>query len=489
MRSSRRKREREKKEELKRAKKRRIIGIVAAVAAFIAANFLYLGLLDGRFFLHATLNGCNVSAKTPAQAVELLKEACDRITVHITEQGETVASYSLAELGYTVDEEELQVLVQNQMAGESLFFWPGLIAGERMEIDIPFTVDEATYQAAVCTENLSKPRVVTENAKLVEKDGDFVIQEEVYGNNFTDADLQTAIREAVDSALKTSAQQETLEAAIPESIYPKPTITSSSESLVQRRTLYRQFSKTKVVYEFGSQTVTLDWDTFKDWMDEDTEDMDLVVSEEALYDYVSGLASEYDTYQIPREFTTTAGYTITMEYNNYGYQIDVDGEVAQLKEDLYSGSTVEREPVYAVSGFSRDGKDDLNGTYVEADLTSQHLWFYKNGSLVVETDFVSGQPSTGHETHTGVFSIVYKASPFNLEGGGGDGEETPWDVEVQYWMPFDDGQGLHDADWRSSFGGTIYQYAGSHGCLNLPPAAAAVIYEYMEAGIAIVLYQ
>jgi lipoprotein-anchoring transpeptidase ErfK/SrfK len=55
-------------------------------------------------------------------------------------------------------------------------------------------------------------------------------------------------------------------------------------------------------------------------------------------------------------------------------------------------------------------------------------------------------------------------------------------------MPFYEGQGLHDADWRGSFGGSIYRSNGSHGCVNLPPWAAAEIYNNISAGTAILIY-
>ena len=60
---------------------------------------------------------------------------------------------------------------------------------------------------------------------------------------------------------------------------------------------------------------------------------------------------------------------------------------------------------------------------------------------------------------------------------------------MQYWMPFVYGQGLHDASWRSAFGGNIYQTDGSHGCVNLPPQVAATIYDYIDAGFPIILYK
>ena len=43
-------------------------------------------------------------------------------------------------------------------------------------------------------------------------------------------------------------------------------------------------------------------------------------------------------------------------------------------------------------------------------------------------------------------------------------------------MPYNGGEGLHDATWRSSFGGTIYKNSGSHGCVNLPLKTAEQVY-------------
>ncbi len=63
-----------------------------------------------------------------------------------------------------------------------------------------------------------------------------------------------------------------------------------------------------------------------------------------------------------------------------------------------------------------------------------------------------------------------------------------WESPVTYWMPFNGGIGFHDANWRYSFGGAIYQGGGSHGCVNMPPAAAGELYGYIEAGIPVVCH-
>ena len=55
-------------------------------------------------------------------------------------------------------------------------------------------------------------------------------------------------------------------------------------------------------------------------------------------------------------------------------------------------------------------------------------------------------------------------------------------------MPFNGGIGLHDSNWRSTFGGDIYKTNGSHGCINLPTDAAKLIYETVEIGYPVVCY-
>ena len=64
--------------------------------------------------------------------------------------------------------------------------------------------------------------------------------------------------------------------------------------------------------------------------------------------------------------------------------------------------------------MQRNGTDDLAGSYIEVSLDNQHLWLYKDGALVTETDIVSGAPTKGRETYRGCILIAYKASPFEL---------------------------------------------------------------------------
>ena len=109
------------------------------------------------------------------------------------------------------------------------------------------------------------------------------------------------------------------------------------------------------------------------------------------------------------------------------------------------------------------------------------MFFYKDGEKILESDFVSGNVSRGHSTPPGIFALTYKQRDAVLKG---EGYASP----VKYWMPFNGGIGFHDASWRSSFGGSIYKSGGSHGCVNMPYAAAKQLFENVYAGMPVICY-
>ena len=152
-----------------------------------------------------------------------------------------------------------------------------------------------------------------------------------------------------------------------------------------------------------------------------------------------------------------------------------------MTEAIQNGETVDKEPAYISKGAQK-GSNDIGNSYVEIDLTNQRLYLFKDGDIVLETDFVSGNMSKADcVTPPGVFGLTYKTRNAILRGAN---YETP----VNYWMPFNGNVGMHDATWRRDFGGTIYLTSGSHGCINLPLHMAASIYEYVSTGFPVVCY-
>lgn len=115
--------------------------------------------------------------------------------------------------------------------------------------------------------------------------------------------------------------------------------------------------------------------------------------------------------------------------------------------------------------------DGLSDKFIEIDLGSQKLDFYVGRNVMLSSDIVSGQVgSKDTETRIGCFNIYKFEKDTYLVG-------KDYRQHVNYWMPFDGSIGMHDALWRSKFGGDIYLTNGSHGCINLPLNIAKDVYD------------
>lgn len=122
------------------------------------------------------------------------------------------------------------------------------------------------------------------------------------------------------------------------------------------------------------------------------------------------------------------------------------------------------------------------GRYIEINIAKQHLWVWQDHEVIYDTPITTGATGAGFPTITGLFSVYYKTTNTHLRGYA-YGPRYNYDVQVDYWMPFSGGYGMHDASWRNGrFGGSDYYYGGSHGCVNLPDAAAAFIYHWANIG-------
>ena len=121
-------------------------------------------------------------------------------------------------------------------------------------------------------------------------------------------------------------------------------------------------------------------------------------------------------------------------------------------------------------------REKSKNTYIEISISGQYLNYYEMGKLVVSSPVVTGAWGV---TPFGSYYIRNKATNVHLLGP----EDDPYDSFVYYWMAFiGSSYGIHDATWRSSFGGNIYKYNPSHGCVNVPYDVAEELFYRVEIG-------
>ena len=121
-------------------------------------------------------------------------------------------------------------------------------------------------------------------------------------------------------------------------------------------------------------------------------------------------------------------------------------------------------------------QEKFKNTYIVISIGDQWLTYYSRGKIALETPVVTGNNGN---TPYGTYYLNNKARNVTLKGPPDD----PYESFVYYWMPFiSSTHGMHDATWRWRFGGNIYTYDPSHGCVNMPLDKAEDLYYMVEIG-------
>ena len=248
-----------------------------------------------------------------------------------------------------------------------------------------------------------------------------------------------------------------------------------------------RFQKCNIIYEMGDEQIPIDASIVCDWIeiDEDgrfaiDESGNLVLRENAIEEFIDQLAEEYDTVGASRQFQATRGELVTVEGGTYGNKIDRSAEVEYLTEAFWNNRQEVHEPTYVQTAWAQ-GKNDIGTTYIEVDMTEQMMYYYVDGVQKIATPIVTGNTSRRMGTPSGVNYVYLKQTNRILRGEG-------YASHVDFWMPVKGNIGIHDAAWRSKFGGTIYQTNGSHGCINTPRDAMVQLYESAEVGTPVVMF-
>lgn len=461
---------------LEKVKEKKILWIIGAVAVILLALYIFLGVFfQSHFYIRSSVNGVKASfasaetvkkrigQKSKGYNLTIVDEANDK-TYEIS--GETL------DLETSLNHGEIEALLETQNG----FAWPYYLFHAKDYI----SEKVVTYDEAALKKEVEKLEPVTttdvtetQNATYEFNGKIFVVKDEVYGTNINVEDMVEVL------GVKISCLQEEvgLEA---DKCYVQPTIKSDSKELEALVDSMNEVMNLSIDYTIGSETESVSKAEMAEWLSAD-EDLNLSFNQEAMAEFISSMASKYNTFGKAKTLKTSWGTEVTVPGGTYGWKIDEEGELAKLQEELLAGENVSRDFVYKYTANSHDG-NDYGNSYVEVNLTAQHLYLYVNGSCVLETDFVSGNIGKGNGTHTGAYFIMYCEKDATLRGDN-------YESHVSYWMPFHGNEGLHDATWRSSFGGQIYKTSGSHGCVNLPSSAAGTLFSYVSAGFPVLVYE
>lgn len=425
------------------------------------------------------INGLGVSEMTAEEAKTFIESFYQgKYTLRIKGQDGKQEILHDTDIGYRlVVTGDLGAILEDENA-------KGRISGPDIRYDYTVEVsgsyDENLLNQEIQKMNFVKSAKPTQDAYIsgYEAGELFKIIPEVQGNDL-DMDRFTA---ALKGALNSQAEELDLVTA---DCYRKVQVSREDENLKNLCDVMNRCVEMTVNYSFGDQQELLGGEQICQWL-KGASDGQILVDEQQVAGFVKALADKYDTYGKPHAFHTSTGEDVTVN-GPYGWQINQAAETAALISVIQSGESQTREPAYVKTAASRSG-NDYGNTYVEVDLKTQHMYFYENGALILDSPFVSGNVSKGWTTPDGIYGLTYKERDRVLRGAKKEDGTYEYESPVSYWMPFNGGIGLHDATWRGKFGGEIYKTNGSHGCINLPPKVAAALYDHVYKGIPVICH-
>ena len=451
--------------------------------------------LDG-----TTLNGIDLSGKTPEQAAALLKQTAEDYTLKIT-LDDVSFSLDAARLGLAYNEKtDLAALLRAQDADaaklqfedEALFTYAddaalrtALLTGRDEALaQIPPESTEASGETeptepseaeedALRLDDPTRAHLLfdTQSGEFIGVDG-----EPGVSTDYTEAlaQVRQAMRDRRAEVVVHSEQKQISEGEKAE----------GNEQLAKAVENANSYLNISLSYSFtpdGRDTSYeyINRDRIAQWLLIQPDGLSIELDREAIGTYVNGVAQRHGVGGSPVQFKTTYGNYISLNSYRGGQSVNSDALYDDILTCLNNRTGGSRTAKYYAA--QAGGTEDYGGSYVELDLTNQMLYCYRNYHLVVSSPIISGRPYSGWTTPTGVYTIKSKDSNRYLTGPG-------YKVWVQTFMPFNGGIGLHDCTWHSVFGGTRYLYKGSHGCINIPTEAALIVRDNVRVGTYVVVY-
>lgn len=449
--------------------------IVIISLSFFGLVIVYLGIslyFINRFYFGSSINCMNVSGKTVNEVNEQLDRKISNYVLTLYEKDGVKEKISGKDIALKHNsQKEIQRLKDEQ----NPFQWiKGLFSKKDNTFNEMISFDENLLKEKVDNLNCFDENNVVEpkEPRFVYTDNGYNLIKEVNGNK---VNKDVLYKNVVNSIIKgeTTIDLEKM------NCYEKPKYSVKSKEVLDAKNTLNKYISSKITYNFEGNIEVLDAQEFNNWIKVD-ENFKVIIDEWRVNNYIEALSGKYDTYGATRNFVTSSGETRKISGGDYGWLINKSEEANQLVKAIKSGKVITRKPVY-VQTAQGTLDNDIGNSYVEIDLTKQHLWFYKDGALIAEGPIVTGDLNSNHLTPSGVYKLNYKEKDAVLKS-------STYAAPVSYWMPFNGDIGLHDASWRTEFGKDIYKSNGSHGCVNAPHELAEIIFSNIEVGTPVICY-
>ena len=463
--------------------------IVLALAGAGAALYCQLAKTYETKFIEGTfINGEHVGDMTAEEVEERIRSRVEdyQLTLHFA--GGSTERLTMEDIGFAYASDNG---VEKILKAQNPYLWIGGKMGQTAGYTVSevYTFDEEKLKAALnaLPEMLPENQVAPSDAYMEWGEDDRMrIVPEIDGNQIDPGPVYEAVKKAVATGAKDVDVTKL-------GVYSHASVRADDPALVLQVSDLNAYVDTVIKYElYDGSKKKVDKKMIRKWIlqSEDNPgwfEFDSDKAQEDCRAFIVKLAKKYDYTYDHVIFRTSWEGDLEIPCETSGRVINQDAEATILYDLIERHWSGTRAPEYSLF---RDADGTFGGTYVEVDIDAQHMWYYRNGEIYLDSDCVTGKASdSDRATPRGVYDIYTKERNRTLRGEINPATGRPsYESFVNFWMPFNEGIGLHDASWRSSFGGGIYYNNGSHGCVNLPYGVAQSLYEVIEVGTPVIVH-
>ncbi len=462
------------KEKRVKRKRLRILGYIIFLAFVLTFAYSSGRTYFQTHFLPGTrINGVPCGMSTKQQAYDKLMDDLNKYTFIVkSEEGDLPIKGEEVGLEYK-DNGEIDKILRGQSLNDWFLRLDEKKNFNAMERSLNDEMLEKTIASLKCM-NPTKPRV-SENASVIynEKKGEYEIQEGKRGNHVSARYLAMDTKDAMLNG------EESIDLSIGKYYYPGK-YTSKSKEVIEAKKKADKFAGAVIHYKYNGKELKVSKKQISKFIEID-EAYKVSVNKDAVIKYIRKQVQDKFSGDSIHVINSPGSGKIYVSNGDGSKAVDDKAEQEQMIKDIESGKSVTREPAFVSNYLYSENGSIVKDDYVDINISKQTVYVVINGKKVLETACVTGNESAGRGTPRGIYKIAYKTRNHTM---------VKYNSFVYYWMPYDTryGIGLHDATWRSSFGGNIYQYDGSHACINLPYEKAKEIYDIVYAGIPVIVH-
>ena len=425
-----------------------ILGITLAIASVYLFGLVFY---SSHFLPNTSINGADVSSMNLSRANETIKGMKPQITV-LQKNSDGNGTYGQKLLLKDINS-DITYDASANLKDQNIILWfvsmfnqKDLEASRITGTVIPERINDLAEKLyCLQSANIVKPV----NAHYEIEDGNVIL---VSSSDGSYIDKDTAVKAVTDYINQMFTKVDSLTLDITD-LYEKATVLDDDPSLANRKTDIENMINKKLELNIYDQKIEVSKEDICSLLE--LTDTDPKINEDGLYDFVLKLAIEND------------GSNSFINKNDLRTKLEtalISTENQSVEVETITGQPIRR---------------------VEVKINEQTLYYYEDDQLALKSPIVSGNRNITDETPTGKFEVRRKVTDTSLRG-------RDYLEHVDYWVGFDQTggmYGLHDAQWRSEFGGDIWLYDPSRGCVNMPLDKIGLLFERLKLGDEISIYE